>query len=309
MIYNNKKAIANLIIFLSNKLKITSGDFSKYDMFEYLESKGLHLTPVHYYQPIPDLSSINWKKMSEPQKMFGFDFNNKVQFELLKKFTKYQKEYNSIPTSKTKNDYDFFLNNLAFDNIDALNYYNIIRHFKPKTVIEIGSGQSTKIAAKACLLNKKTKLISIEPYPQKILKKGFPGLSKLISKKVENVDIKIFKKLKKNDVLFIDSSHVINTGGDVTYEFLQILPQLKKGVIIHIHDIFFPYEYPIPWIKDEKRFWTEQYLVQALLTFSKGFEVLLANNYLCRKYKNKLRKTYPEVPSISGGSLWIRKTI
>lgn len=309
MILNNKKKIADMIIYLSNKLKITIGDFSKYDMFEYLESKGLHLTPVHYYQPIPDTSKLNWEKLSKPQDVYGVDFNEKGQLKLIKAFKKYQKEYNNLPIKKPKKEYEFFLNNLAFDNVDALNYYNVIRHFKPKIIIEIGSGQSTKIAAKACLLNKNTKLISIEPYPQSVLVKGFPGFNQLITKKVEDVDIEMFKKLNKNDILFIDSSHVLNTGGDVAYEFLQILPQLKKGVIIHIHDIFIPFDYPVYWIKDEKRFWTEQYLVQALLIYTKGFEILLANNYLCNKYPEKLRTVYPKIPGIYGGSLWIRKIV
>lgn len=241
MIINTKKKIADTIIYLSKKLKITSGDFSKFDMFEYLESKGLHLTPVHYYQPIPNTANINWKKLSKPQKIFGINFNDKKQIKLVNTFKRYQKEYNNFPTIKSEDNSKFFLNNLAFDNIDALNYYNIIRYFKPKTIIEIGSGQSTKIAAQACLLNKKTKLISIEPYPQEILTKGFPGLNKLITKKVEEININFFKKLNKNDILFIDSSHVLNTGGDVAYEILNILPQLKKGVIIHIHDIFFSF--------------------------------------------------------------------
>lgn len=305
----SKQTIADLIIFLSKKLKITSGDFSRYDMFEYLESKGLHLTPVHYYQPIPKLSDMNWDDISKPHKLHGIDLNDRDSLALIKKFKKFSKEYNSIATSKTKFNHEFFFNNYAFDNVDALNYYNIIRHFQPRTIIEIGSGQSTKIAAMACLKNKNTKLISIEPYPQPILKKGFPGLNKLIVKKVEEIDIKLFTSLKKNDILFIDSSHVLNTGGDVAYEFLQILPQLKKGVIIHIHDIFLPFEYPIPWIRDEKRFWTEQYILQALLTFSKAFKVLIANNYLCYKYKKQLREVYPKVPHISGGSMWIQKVI
>ena len=306
---NNKKVIADKIVNLSNKLKIINGDFSKYDMFEYMESKGLHLTPVHYYQPIPNLSTLDLKKLSESQKLFGINMKDREQLALINKFIKFQTEYNSIPTSKPKKEYEFFLNNLAFDNVDALNYYSIIRHFKPKTIIEIGSGQSTKIAAQASLLNRNTKLISIEPYPQQILVKGFPGLRKLVTKKVEDVNITTFKKLNKNDILFIDSSHVLSTGGDVVYEFLQILPQLKQGVIIHVHDIFFPFDYPIPWIMDEKRFWTEQYLVQAILMYSKGFKVLLANNYLCYKYKNQLRKIYPNIPHISGGSLWIQKII
>ena len=148
----------------------------------------------------------------------------------------------------------FHFNNSAFDNLDAVIYYSIIRHFNPKLIIEIGSGWSTKIAAQACLKNKQTQLISIEPYPQKHLQDGFPGFSKLIPKKVENVNQKIFSKLSKNDILFIDSSHTIKTGGDVVCEFLEILPQLKKGVIIHIHDIFFPYDYPKDWVKKKNAF-------------------------------------------------------
>ena len=118
-----------------------------------------------------------------------------------------------------------------------------------------------------------------------------------------------FLQLQHNDILFIDSTHVIKIGGEVNYLFLEVLPRLNKGVIVHVHDIFLPFEYPKEWVIQRHRFWTEQHLLHAFLICNNCFEVLWAGNYLCTKYPEKLRTLFPSynLESISPGSFYIRK--
>ncbi|MCX6722976.1 MAG: class I SAM-dependent methyltransferase [Candidatus Staskawiczbacteria bacterium] len=190
----------------------------------------------------------------------------------------------------------------------------MIRYFKPKKIIEIGSGNSTYLSTQAVLKNKEengktAEFITVEPYPCKIIQEGFPGLTKLIKKEVQDVNLDEFDKLEENDILFIDSSHVLKIGGDVQYEYLKILPRINKGVIIHIHDVFFPVEYPKRWVLQEHRFWTEQYLLISFLMFNKDFEILWAGSYMNLNYSNLLKdafNSYDKNTSWSS-SFWIRR--
>ncbi len=115
----------------------------------------------------------------------------------------------------------------------------------------------------------------------------------IIREKVERLDLSLFKELSQNDILFIDSSHVIRTQGDVVFEYLNIIPSLAKGVIVHCHDIFLPREYPLFWIDGWKRFWNEQYLLQALLAYSTRYKPLLSLNFLAHNYRSDLEKCCP----------------
>ena len=190
-----------------------------------------------------------------------------------------------------------------------------LRHFKPKKLFEIGSGSSTYLSAQAILKNKEEddayecELVALEPYPNDVLKVGFPGLSKLIPQEIQHISLTEFKKLKTNDILFIDSSHVLRIGSDVQYEYLEILPRLNKGVIVHVHDIFLPAEYPIGWVLKDYRFWTEQYLLQAFLAFNKSFEVLWAGSYMHLRHPDKLEAAFSSYKREQRwpGSFWIRK--
>jgi predicted O-methyltransferase YrrM len=183
----------------------------------------------------------------------------------------------------------------------------MIRHFQPRLIIEVGSGFSSLISAEAAAKNTNSALICIEPSPQDFLRKGLPGLRSLIEKRVEELDLEFFTQLDSNDILFIDSSHTVKIGGDVNYLFLEVLPRLKPGVIVHVHDIFFPFEYRRDWVKDERRFWTEQYLLQAFLTFNAEFEVLMCNSYLDLHYLEDVKSTFPNSPPRGGGSFWMRR--
>jgi hypothetical protein len=278
------------------------------EFFPVWERQGFHVTPVHFYQPIPDTQTLPETLWNQPSELVGIDMNNSMQLGLLRKhFTKFRKEYEQFPTKPTKNPSRFYLNNGLFDDIDALVAYCMVRHFQPRLIIEVGSGFSSLILGEAAAKNKSSALICIEPFPREFLRKGFPGLQSLIEKKVQDIDLKFFSQLDSGDMLFIDSSHTVKIGGDVNYLFLEVLPRLKPGVIVHVHDIFLPFEYRRDWVIDEFRFWTEQYLLQAFLAFNSQFEVLMANNYLSHCHARVLKATFPSLPSRTGGSFWMRR--
>jgi hypothetical protein len=266
------------------------------------------VTPVHFYQPIPNtqaLPEILWSRASE---LIGIDMNDAVQLDLLRNhFPKFRDEYDQFSAEATSEPGRFNLTNGLFDGTDALVAYCMIRHFQPRLIVEVGSGFSSLVAAEAMTKNEGSALICIEPFPPDFLRKGFPGLHSLIEKKVEDIDVKFFSQLGSGDILFIDSSHTVRIGGDVNYLFLEVLPRLKPGVIVHVHDIFFPFDYRRDWVMDELRFWAEQYLLQAFLTFNSEFEVLMANAYLGHRYMEDLKATFPNSPWWGGGSFWMRR--
>lgn len=276
--------------------------------FHFLETRGVHLTPNHFYSPIPDTTQI--RDLHETE-LVGVDLNEAAQYDLLcRAFPAFAQEYNVFPWEKEPGlpPYAFHFNNGIFDGLDALVLYCMIRHFKPHRIVEVGSGWSTRLSAHAAILNGNTELISIEPYPDPVLRGEFPGLSTLIEKKVEEVEISFFQELHAGDVLFIDTSHVVKTGGDVIYLFLEVLPRLQTGVIVQIHDIFLPHDYPAWWIKDQLLFWNEQYLLQAFLTFNDKFQVSFANRFMQHKYPDKLKEIFPRCPFLNTGqSFWMQR--
>lgn len=283
--------------------------------FKTWEKHGYHVTPNHFYEPIPDtrgLSNTLWDKNSD---MIGINLNVQKQMDLLLKFSdRFKNEYESIPREKPSVPYQYYLSNGQYEFVDGAILYCMVRYFKPKRIFEIGSGNSTYLSAQAIQKNgldrgDNCSLVAYEPYPNAILIKGFPGLSKLVKMKIEDIPLSEFEQLKENDILFIDSSHVLKIGGDVKYELLEILPRLNKGVIIHFHDIFLPAEYPRDWILKRFQFWTEQYLLQAFLAFNDSFEVLWAGHYMHLTYPEKLNETfsYYDKNKLLPGSFWIRK--
>jgi hypothetical protein len=280
------------------------------EVFPLWEQHGFHVTPVHFYQPIPDTRSLPETIWSRPSKLVGIDMNDSVQLDLLRrKFPTFRDEYEQLPTEPTEEAARFYLNNGLFGGIDALVAYCMVRHFQPRLIIEIGSGFSSLILGQALAKSVHPKLICIDPYLKEFLKQGFPGLGSVIEKPVQDIHTDFFSQLDPGDILFIDSSHTVKIDGDVNYLFLEVVPRLKPGVIVHVHDIFLPFEYRRDWVMDEFRFWTEQYLLQAFLTFNSEFEVLMANNYARHYFEKELKATFPSLASWDGGSFWIRRKL
>lgn len=262
----------------------------------------------HYYEPLFDGRYLA-QPLHEDRVLPGINLNIEEQLKILDSFS-FEDELKDLSNIKS-NDLDFYFGNIAFEAGDAEYWYNLIRLKKPSKIIEIGSGYSTLIAVRAIRKNKeenpeyKCQHICIEPYEQPWLEKL--GIS-IIRERVERVSQNIFAELGENDILFIDSSHMIRPQGDVLFEYLELLPSLKTGVIVHIHDIFTPKDYPKEWILDKVRLWNEQYLLEAFLSSNRDWKIIGSLNYLHHKHYDKLSSKCPFlIPSHEPGSFYIQK--
>ncbi len=286
----------------------------RHDLFRLWEKHGFHVTPAHFYSPVPtlaDLSDDMWTKVSE---LPGIELNEVAQIEFLERICpRFKAEYDAFPDEPTEPPYQYYFNQMMFRAVDAEVLYCIIRHHQPRRVVEVGSGFSTLITAAACSKNAEeghpADLIAIEPYPNDILHQDVPGLTRLIPMPVQHVDRGLLTALSAGDVLFIDSSHVVRLGSDVNYLILEILPSLQAGVLVHFHDIFLPLEYPRQWVMEEHRFWSEQYLLQAFLAHNRSFEVLWAASYMRLHHGERLHRAFAhyDPATVWPASLWIRR--
>jgi hypothetical protein len=288
--------ISILIIKITRKLGLHRLKITKSLYFSF----GVFPITNHYYDPFYSLKDIS-KKNTE-RILPGINLNEDQQLPLLLNF---------IYSEELVSNSSFPWDNGSFESGDAEVWYNLIRYKKPRTIIEIGSGFSTLLAIDAIKNNKiedpdyYCEHICIEPYEMEWLESKNITL---IREKVENVDIDIFSKLSENDILFIDSSHMIKRNGDVLHEYLQILPLLNNGAIVHIHDIFTPNDYPYDWVSKYVRFWNEQYLLEAFMTNNSEWSILLALNYLKNNHFNNLLECCIQLDSNrEPGSFYIQK--
>lgn len=263
----------------------------------------------HYYEPQFDNRNPN-PDFSKDRNLPGINWNVSGQLKMLEKFS-FSGELLKTQQEK-QNTAKFDINNGAFASGDAEYWYQIVRTIKPKKIYEIGSGNSTLMAIDAINKNKEEdpkyscEHKCIEPYEMPWLEETSVNV---IRKKVEEVGLSIFSQLHDNDILFIDSSHIIRPNGDVLFEYLELLPSLNKGVIVHIHDIFSPKNYLKEWLQDEVRFWNEQYLLEAFLSHNGSWEIIGALNYLHHNHYEKLASVAPFLtPEREPGSFYIQKT-
>ena len=261
----------------------------------------------HYYDPLINHENTNFDK---ERKINWLDFNINWQLELINSFS-YENELKNFPKNKTNNN-EFYYSNWSYPLLDSNYLYSIIRLKKPNTIIEIWSWNSTLMAINAINKNKdeninyNCKHTCIEPYEMPWLESTWVNI---IRKKLENIDLNIFNELKENDILFIDSSHIIRPWWDVLTEYLQILPILNKWVLVHIHDILTPYEYPKQWLNDWVSFWNEQYLAEAFLINNNSYKIIWMMSYLYINNKDFLEKKFPLLKELKQGwsSLWLEK--
>lgn len=266
----------------------------------------------HYYEPLFNTDHFH---DAPPRRLPGIDLNVGEQLKLLESFH-FTEELKDVPAEKT-DDLGFYMNNVAFESGDAEYWYNLIRLKKPRRIFEIGSGHSTRMARRAIAKNQeedpayKCHHVCVEPYEAPWLEQM--GVS-VIRKKVEEMDLSFFSQLAEDDILFIDSTHVIRPRGDVLFEYLQVLPSLSKGVIVHIHDIFTPNDYPDYWIQKIVLFWNEQYLLEAMLSSNKAWRIIGAVNFLRHNHFEKLAAKCPFLkadkdPNRGPGSFYIQKNL
>ena len=262
---------------------------------ELSDSWGYHIRPIHYYEPLPDFRAITAEQIQRKRTFPAIDFRLDAQLALLHELSAYRDEL-------AKLEFDF--NNEFFSGFDAAVYYSLVRHLQPRRIIEIGGGYSTRIAGKALAANQKGTLTCIEPYPEE----RFANLKvELITKRVEQIDVDFFSCLEANDILFVDSSHTVKFGSDVCYEFLEIMPRLARGVWVHVHDIFFPHDYPAEWLMNRRLALNEQYLLEAFLAFSTTFSVELANYWLCLEHLDDAARLWSNASNHGASSFWMKR--
>jgi hypothetical protein len=208
----------------------------------------------------------------------------------------------------------FWLHNGYYESVDAEILYAILRYLKPRRVYELGSGASSHVIYMAALANaqdgKPLAHTIFDPFPFQTAAMGpVPGAT-IHEVRTEDLDPVQFAELQAGDVLFVDTTHTVRTGGDVTHIFLEMLPRIAAGVIIHVHDIFLPYEYPKDWVISRRRAWAEQYLLQAFLAFNNEFEVVMPNYAIARDAPDTLKQAVPsfdpETSRQPPGGFWIR---
>ena len=261
-----------------------------------------HIRPIHFYEPLPDFRELTAADATRRRMSPAIDFDLASQRASQARLgAAYGSEVQALQAAA--DGYDF--RNRYFDGLDAAVYYALIRDLKPRRVIEIGSGFSTRIAARAVERNREegspAELVCVEPFPQPRLTDAKLPIT-LVRERVERVGLELFDGLQANDVLFVDSSHVATFGGDVCREFLEILPRLRRGVWIHVHDIFFPHDYPAEWVIEQRQAWNEQYLLEAFLAFNTAFKPALALHWLWSDHRDELRASWNASIVDAGGA-------
>ena len=298
-----KKRINNLIHKLSASRNKEYSDFKK----------NCYYPAGHYYSPIVSVDDIKARESEIWDKggtdgINGIDLQTEDQIELVASFKRY---YAGIPFSdRKKAGTRYYFDNDFYSYTDGIMLYSMMRHFNPKRIIEIGSGFSSALMldTNELFFNGEIKLTFIEPYPERLfslLNDKDKKAATIIQSNVQTTPLENFSALEAGDILFVDSSHVVKTGSDVNYILFEILPILQRGVLIHFHDVFYPFEYPKAWVLMGRN-WNEDYFLKAFLTNNDQFRIKLFSQYLHSHHKDVF-KDMPLTYTTPGGNLWLAK--
>ena len=280
-----------------------------------------------YDSPLPSISHLKttYERWNRPSILKGIEYNiEEMEKDLSGLLYRYLDEFFSIPAYEHLTKIGF---GPGYTAVDALTLYMMIRHIKPRRYIEVGSGLSTYYCSMAAKKNTSEghplNITCVEPYPYEKLF-TIPEIQ-VIAKEVQDVKISFFQQLQKDDILFIDSSHILKIDGDVPFLFLEILPNLRIGVVIHIHDVPFPYNIPYPpkhWLFEGEtspklwnwpKFWNEAMVLQAFLSFNNKFRIIMSTPLIRHFDESFLKKNIPIYESIDRNpntfsSIWLRRT-
>jgi methyltransferase family protein len=271
--------------------------------------------PGHFYSPIPALADVQRdhpRLFRDPVRTLpGIALHEERQLDLLAGFKAYYAEL-CFPEKKVPGQRYFYENNF-YSYSDAIFLYFMLRHLRPRRVVEVGSGFSSCVTLDTNdrFLGGDVRCTFIEPYPDRLLSLLEPGDAsriEIVQQRLQDVPLERFLELQGGDILFIDSTHVAKIGSDVSYIFTEILPALVPGVHVHFHDVFYPFEYPPEWVYGG-RAWSEAYLLRAFLSYNREFEIVLFNTFLERFHRDLFAVEFPLCLRNTGGSIWIRRAV
>jgi len=282
---------------------------------EAARSVGTWMAPGHFYSPITSMEEIKlredeiWKTPMPDRVIAGVNLNEEEQLKLWDEFSGYYRE--QPWTAARQEGLRYFFDNENFSYADALFLYYMLRHLRPRKLIEVGSGYSSAVTldTNELYFDNAIDCTFIEPHPDllfALIKEEDRGRIKVMPERVQDVSPALFAQLEAGDVLFVDSTHVAKTASDVNHLFFNILPILKGGVHIHFHDIFYPFVYPREW-EYEGRSWNETYLLRAFLQYNSAFRIYLYNSFLQYFHEAEFKKDMPLSMIRTGGSIWIKK--
>ncbi|MCW3074054.1 MAG: hypothetical protein JWP69_1123 [Flaviaesturariibacter sp.] len=279
---------------------------------EKIDESSKFATPGHYYSPIPSIPEI---KIAEekiwgdfPRTLPAIDLNTEKQLKMVESLSAF---YNEIPFGEEKKEgLRYYANNIFYPWTDGAILYSFLRHLQPNRVIEVGSGFSSAIMMDTndLFFNNSINLEFVEPYPDRLnslMTESDSTKCKIHQQFIQDIPVDLFAELGANDILFIDSSHVSKVHSDVNKIFFEILPALKKGVYIHFHDLFYPFEYHKEWIY-KGVVWNEAYLLRAFMQYNDSFEIVFWNTYLYNFHKESFRNM-PKCMEGPGGNIWLKK--
>jgi hypothetical protein len=275
----------------------------------------LFVPPGHFYSPIVDPIEADHHLASQgahpvPEALPGIAID---RAEMIRTWRALLPFLTDIPFPGPKgSDFRYYFDNPAYSWGDGSILNAMLRLHRPKRLIEIGSGWSS-----ACTLDTVDRYLEgacdltfIDPYPQLLrdILGDATGRVRILETPIQHVPLAVFEALEAGDILFVDSTHVLRTGSDVCFELFEILPRLARGALVHIHDMFWPFEYPRQWIVDENRSWNELYAVRAFLTYNDSWRIILFNDYLAKLEHGMIAATYPQFARNTGGALWLQRT-
>lgn len=267
--------------------------------------------PGHFYSPLPSREEV-----AEALARGGFgppfpavDLNEAGQNALLDAFAGYYAEQPFA--EELRPDRRFYLNNPSYGHFDAIMLYSMLRHERPRRIVEVGSGFSSAamLDLNETLFGGAARLTFIDPDMSRLrllLRPGDEARVSLIERRVQEVPLEVFGEMEAGDVLFIDSSHVSKIGSDVNRLYFDVLPVLQPGVRVHIHDVAGNLEYPREWL-EEGRAWNEQYLLRAFLMYNRSWRVELLSGWLFNSRHAFLRERMPLCARGGGGQIWLRR--
>lgn len=267
--------------------------------------------PGHFYSPIPSLPEIHRDTGrlygAAPDSIPGVDLRADEQLATWQQLARLVDpgELSHRPTPGRR----YYSDNTMFSFADAFALAGMVRLLQPRLVIEIGSGYSSAVVLDATdEVRSGPHLTMVEPFParlQAILRPADESRTTVIERRVQDVPLDVFAELADGDLLFIDSSHVVKTGGDVNYLLGEVVPRLGSGVTVHVHDIFYPFEVPEEWV-NEGRAWAETYLLKAFLQFNSAFDIVLFMNWLQQAHPTVLEAVDPRLARYAG-SIYFRR--